>query len=724
MKLFNKYIILAVAGGLSLASCSDFLDTDHPSEQDPTLTFSNTEDATLAINGVYVKFCEDPFTSRMSNVWMQNTDVETQTPSAGNPSGGHRSDLWGLQATADVSFGDIYKAWNNNYEAINLANKVIDGINASSIRSDAEMQQILGEAICLKSWRYLMLCNFWGDVPFYSVGALYGQQLDKPRTDKNIIYSSCLQQLVNIEPNMKWSDANTGGIERMNRDFCLGLIAKMALFRAGYGMSSDGTMKKADNYLDTNADSLSVTYTDLSGSSVTAHTSADYYKMAKNYCQKLLQLKDRSLGTDYSASFRNEVNRTVVNNADVLYEVAFLESKGGDVGWCIGVTNTNSLSNGNTTNQVGINPMYYMSFNENDARRDATCSRYSHNNDTIVPVKDALSMNITKWDRYNCSAALGASSSKGTGINWPLMRYSEVLLMLAEAENEINGPTSIAKNALKTVRARAFANSPRYTHDVTEYVDSVAESKGKFFNAVVDERAWELGGECVRKWDLARWNNYGEKINDNIYQQICYGIAMSPDLLAAEPSLATKYPDYVKYLNCADVLYYNKAVGTKSVSDLKWYNNKYGVLPDVAGKDSVNAASWGDALLKKVTTYIYNGTEYTGKPVKSTAADGTVTYTITEGSKKVVITAQKDAEGNINTGITRKVVYESTDYATRIFRGYTGDAGYGKGAVPYLMPIGTTTLSTSSVLSNDGYCFGYTGAGTNIVLGTVESPYK
>ena len=113
MKLEKIYLASAILGGLMMTSCSDLLDVDHPSEQDPKLTFSSVEDATTAINGIYVLFAEDPFTSRMSNVWMQNTDVETQNPNAGRPSGGHRSDIWGLQAAMDVSFGDIYNAWNN-----------------------------------------------------------------------------------------------------------------------------------------------------------------------------------------------------------------------------------------------------------------------------------------------------------------------------------------------------------------------------------------------------------------------------------------------------------------------------------------------------------------------------------------------------------------------------------------------------------------------------------
>src|SRR5574344_1257343 len=80
MKSINKYISIAAMGMLGLTSCNDFLETTSPSQQNPTFVYSNTDDASNALNGVYVLFCEDPFTSRMSCVWMQNTDVEQYGP--------------------------------------------------------------------------------------------------------------------------------------------------------------------------------------------------------------------------------------------------------------------------------------------------------------------------------------------------------------------------------------------------------------------------------------------------------------------------------------------------------------------------------------------------------------------------------------------------------------------------------------------------------------------
>ena len=95
------------------------------------------------------------------------------------------------------------------------------------------------------------------------------------------------------------------------------------------------------------------------------------------------------------------------------------------------------------------------------------------------------------------------------------MRYADVLLMYAEAANENHdGPTTEAKDALKQVRKRAFAEKD-HAEKVEAYVDALG-TKEDFFNAIVQERAWEFGGEKHRRYDLARWNLYGKTLY-NLY---------------------------------------------------------------------------------------------------------------------------------------------------------------------------------------------------------------
>lgn len=80
--------------------------------------------------------------------------------------------------------------------------------------------------------------------------------------------------------------------------------------------------------------------------------------------------------------------------------------------------------------------------------------------------------------------------------------------MFAEAENELNnGPTAEAIEALRTVRERAFRGNE-------EAIPEIPADYEGFFQAIVQERAWEFGGECIRKFDLIRWNLLDEKLTE------------------------------------------------------------------------------------------------------------------------------------------------------------------------------------------------------------------
>ena len=127
------------------------------------------------------------------------------------------------------------------------------------------------------------------------------------------------------------------------------------------------------------------------------------------------------------------------------------------------------------------------------------------------------------WDR---SHTQGNTSEGNTGINFPYMRYADVLLMFAEAENELNGPTDAAKNALKQVRERAFRGAANKAEKVDGYVSALG-TKDEFFKAIVDERAWEFGGENIRWKDLVRWNLYSQVLYKNFWKY--YGMGCDRD---------------------------------------------------------------------------------------------------------------------------------------------------------------------------------------------------
>lgn len=146
---------------------------------------------------------------------------------------------------------------------------------------------------------------------------------------------------------MKWA-AEGITVERMSRDFALGLIVRLSMFRAGYSMQEDGTMKRPSDY-------------------------KNYLEIAIKYAQKLISSNKHTLSTDFAKIFKDQCEFTVNNDGDILYEIAFVKNGGSDVGWCIG-RSVAAGSYGSGSTYICFPGTYYYSFDQRDLRRDATVS--------------------------------------------------------------------------------------------------------------------------------------------------------------------------------------------------------------------------------------------------------------------------------------------------------------------------------------------------------------
>ncbi|MBN7811295.1 RagB/SusD family nutrient uptake outer membrane protein [Algoriphagus sp. H41] len=489
-----KSIILAAASFLAV-SCSDFLEPESLSTFDAAYIYSNVDDARKGVNAVYSHFGQDAFRSRLSNNFAGNTDIEHQS---GWTSTGDRYQIWDLNALE--SNRDLEIVWTYAYRAIRDANISIEGLRASGKLNSEDpveartMNHLLGEAVTLKAYWFSILTFYWGDVPFVDFAPVAGGDFLLPKADRNVILTEVINDMIEVEENMMWADETPFGIEQVTREYTLGMIARLALQRGGYYLKEDLSMERASDYL-------------------------DYYKIARDYTAKLIALKDRELPRDYRQVFLNQSKFISPVNADVLFEVPFALGNG-DVAWNIGITveggPTSSHAFGSGNNYMAIPPTYYFSFDTLDVRRDVTCALYKINTSfTKEFVNNRTNIAQGKWSRHFLENPQGSSSAKGTGINWPMLRYADVLLMFAEAENELNGPTAAAQEQLKRVRRRAFAEA-QWSQKVDAYVTSVSGSKDAFFEAIVDERAWEFGGEMIRKYELIRWGNYSQKMEETV----------------------------------------------------------------------------------------------------------------------------------------------------------------------------------------------------------------
>ncbi len=611
-KIYFAFILLATA--VLFQSCKKFLVADSPSNFDPEFVFGSEADAKKAVNSVYALFNQDAYTSRLSNNFAGNTDIECGGVSA-SPDNSRR-DIWSFEATP--ANGDLLTVWNNGFNAINRANECEEGLMNVSLVKDPNnkvLNNLLGETRALRALWYYWLMNHWGDVPFKTKPSRAGDNFYLARTSRDSVLTFLINDLIEIEPKMAWADELDFGIERINREFVIGFIARLAMMRGGYWMQPDRTMKRQDDYL-------------------------TYYQIANTYAKKLVELKPRPL-PDFATVFMNENKYIKPVNSDVLYEVAFHPGFG-DVGWNNGArVDAGTHAYGSGSNYLSFPITYYHSFDTTDKRLPVTCELVFWDKDLIQQPAGTGSIAPGKWNRLYVPTPLGPASAKGTGINWPVMRYADVLLLLAESENELNGPNAIAQDALRKVRQRAFPEA-QWAAKVEAYIGTVAGSKQNFFDAIVNERAWEFGGECLRKYDLARWNLFGKKVAEtrNILTQ------MGIDGVNGTGTYA-QLPDYMYY----------KRDSSNANLKIVWYNKftKPAVAPPV-----MNSPTVGDNL------------------------DGYIRIAWTRSMYNTTTNAR-------------------ADYLDRQWRGYPDETG--ASALRYILPLHNSVVSSSlGVLQNQyGY---------------------
>ena len=490
---------------LTVCSCADFLSTESPSTMPDTKVFSTEGDTYRAVMNIYAVLARNSlYSQRVSLFAPYNNDIEyAKTNATAEDS---RRGLWDYTLTSANT--ETLPMWADLYMGINSANECIAGIEngpllgATSPETPSAIRQLYGEAKALRALLYLELVRNWGDVPFLTRETRYNDDFYIAPTDRDEILAYLIDDLIDAEPGMFYASEIAEACERMNRGAVQALIARLSLTRGGWALrpnaddvSDPGRMVRPDDY-------------------------EKYYRIANTYARKLYESGKHSLGLSYKQVFVNEAQKVFPSNDDMLYEVAMAMSYSSYVGHYIGqrIDNSPSFIYGYSNPWFMVTMPYFHSFDSADQRRSVNCTPYTWVwNNTKGRIEQKISdwknIYIGKWSKLDMKTPQGAGATINTGINFPVLRYTDALLMLAETENELNdGPTDLAREALKTVRRRAFA-SGLHAEKVDNYVAALT-GHDDFFEAVAQERAWEFCGEGIRKYDLIRWNRLRQSLID------------------------------------------------------------------------------------------------------------------------------------------------------------------------------------------------------------------
>ncbi|OCB68987.1 Starch-binding associating with outer membrane [Flavobacterium glycines] len=507
----NKKILysLLLSFAMFFTACENYLDVQPDTGFTTAEVFKTEKDIQSAVAGVYtLMLTDDAYSNRLAFVFNMNTDVEMSgvTTNTVNVNG---SDLACYEPKP--YWTTLNSTWNAMYKIINLSNDVIEGIEQSDLYKSASkdtpsaVTQLYGEVKTIRAMVYLDMIRIWGDVVFRTKSSTGDENFAVGVTDRNDILEFLIDDLKSVEPLMQYANQLDYGVERASRSFNQGLIGLLALTRGGWSLRPDtdnpasiGQMVRGDNY-------------EL------------YYDTAITYLGKVIQEQHHDLKLGYRDFWIKQNNWVTPVDDDVLFSLPLLKNSTGEYGYSIGIPITEgNHSYGGASGNLSLCGTYLFSFDKTDLRRDMTCAPFSYNENLNQVIRlDLARVAVAKWSKLYMDDPLGSTSSKGTGVNYPWMRFADVLLMYAEAVNERFGPRNDAQECLKRVRRRAFAQT-NWSEKVENYVSSKT-TKEAFFKAIMDERAWEFGGESKRKFDLARWNKFGEVIYNQYYKLLNWG---------------------------------------------------------------------------------------------------------------------------------------------------------------------------------------------------------
>ncbi len=545
MKRAIKYFILVLISG-TIVSCNDYLQTSSNSSFIEANAFTNLDFATKTVNGIYNNYATLTLYGYVLMFTKCDNDIEIMHSTADDNSYcslAHYSANGGTQNLKEI--------WNSLYQIIERSNMVLDNLPKSPIWTGEYADQshkLYGEAVTLRAMAYNELISLWGDVPFKTKSTQAGDIFNIPKTDRDSIYEFLIKDLVSVEDYVPWM-TETHTAERVHKAYVKGLRARMALAYAGFSLRNKTFVTRRGRYW------------------------KDYYKIANTECKEIMQSGKHKLNPDFTNIFKNlhSYTQDLTYNEDI-FEIAFGRLNSGRLAYSFGMpfcTSPVDPKYGYAGGQMRVPCTYFYTFDRLDTRRNVSAELYNYANAAFLSKQSTASgtgMSPTKWRRNWITPNMGGDlkSVSYTGVNFPIMRYSDIVLMFAETENEINnGPTEDAKAALSLIRQRAFTPD-MWTSKVNNYVDSVSMSKSDFFYAIVNERGWEFGGEMLRKQDLVRWNMLGSKIADMkaFYQKLVNKETNCPDNIYVKyapdgETLIILNPDFTVYSNDPRVVGYS-----------------------------------------------------------------------------------------------------------------------------------------------------------------------
>ena len=453
-----KSIITIVFATILFVSCDDQLEI----AQNDNITAENlynTESGALAgLAGAYSRI--------VSNY--REAIINAQYPTNYTDEGhynrnGLRSILKNNFTASEPSLRSI---WGTYYEAVSATNTLITGLKNSPLSEDVK-SAYLADAYFLRAFVFFDIQKAFGGVEGIPMPLEETNKQLLPRTPGIDVYKQIVSDLELAEQNLPTAAASIVG--RANKSSARGLLAKAYLYMASNPFNEPGA-----------------------------------YEKAREWSKKVIDDAYHDLNPSYEDVF-NQLAMEKYEKKEMLFQIGFsfanLDSQqSSKLGSAFGMKMDDELCGGKgfALTYATISLIQKYRADPSDERGFWNTYPYfnkRNNNCELSTINNQFTYPASKYRRLLESD--NTNTSYGPH-HWPVLRFSDVLLMYAEAENKITPGSALALNAVNRVRNRAKATPLNAITD----------------ELIQEERLLELCFEGQRKFDLVRWGILEQKVNE------------------------------------------------------------------------------------------------------------------------------------------------------------------------------------------------------------------
>lgn len=517
MKKIIKHLAIAALCLVSVR-CHHYLDTTSPANTDDDFVTTNISETFKTLSWCYANYrqnCAVPL-YKWNDPIGSDVAMYPEQSSTNNLNAILKSSMMTVDAMQDP-FNGLYTTLARAFKVAAIIAKKPAYIADVAAGKATDWTQLYGEAMTIRAFCYFNLVKHFGDVPY---GYENNYVEDYTLTSRFEIYDKLIASLQAVEPLMY--EIGEGGItaERFSRTFANALIGKIALFSGGYQTIRTDVK---DLYGD-------VAFT-TKGTAVASAQYArrkdykTYYQIAEKYLQAAITHKGTAhlITTDDRSYANNPFQRHFQYMNDLQVSPASIFEIGNMQGGQSGQTTSSEYpynfgrpSNGGSSNAApckvyggvrAIPTFYYGEYQDGDKRRDVSITvtgSTGDGNEALLDFTPGSKLSggiaLNKWDDNRMNPPY-AAAQRQSGINAPVMRMADVILMLAEAK-AVLGNNGQAAALVNQIRQRAFGNS---SHNIAGLAGTA------MVDAVFEERKLEFFGEGIRRQNLIRSGKFPER---------------------------------------------------------------------------------------------------------------------------------------------------------------------------------------------------------------------